>query len=125
MSQPLPNLSSLSRQLASANLRIDRVLENLPGALDHLIQAADRKQWSEVSRLSQVLAKSCQEQGVPLSAVQDVAASAEQQSEPQLKRSLLRLIGEGGRLRRQGNIQNRTAGSDQNAGSNGNKVQPE
>jgi hypothetical protein len=119
MTQPLPNLNSLSRKLADANLRIDRVLENLPGALDHLIQAADRKQWSEVSRLGQVLAKSSQEQGIPLAAAEEVAASAEQQSEPQLKRSLLRLIGEGGRLRRQGNIQNRPLNSDQN------KVQPE
>ena len=61
MPQSLPNLSSLSRKLADANLRIDCVIENLPGALDHLIQAADRKEWSEVSRLGQVLARSCQE----------------------------------------------------------------
>ncbi len=120
MSQPLPNLGSLSRKLADANLRIDRVVENLPGALDHLIQAADRKEWSEVSRLSQVLAKSCQEQGVPLDAsAQDVANSAVEQSETQIKRSLLRLIGDSGRLRRQGNPQSRPTNSEQN------KVQPE
>ena len=120
MSQPLPNLSSLSRKLADANLRIDRVLENLPGALDHLIQAADRKQWSEVTRISQVLASSCQEQGVPLDAsAQDVANSAAEQNEPQIKRSLLRLIGASGRLRRQGNPPNNPANSDQNI------VQPE
>jgi hypothetical protein len=120
MSHPLPNLSSLSRKLADANLRIDRVIENLPGALDHLIQAADRKEWSEVSRLSQVLAKSCQEQGVPLDAsALEVASSAAEQSEPQIKRSLLRLIGESGRVRRQGGLQNRPAKSEQNI------VQPE
>ena len=120
MSQPLPNLSSMSRKVADANLRIDRVIENLPGALDHLIQAADRKEWSEVSRLSQVLAKSCHEQGVPLDApAQEVASSAAEQNEPQIKRSLLRLIGESGRLRRQGNTQNHSTRSDQNI------VQPE
>ena len=120
MSQPLPNLSSLSRKLADANLRIDRVLENLPGALDHLIQAADRREWSEVSLLSQVLAKSCQEQGVPLDATaQEVASAAQEQSEPQIKRSLLRLIGASGRLRRQGSKPSRPASSDQNI------VQPE
>ena len=120
MSQPLPNLRSLSRKLADANLRIDRVLENLPGALDHLIQAADRKQWNEVSRLSQVLAKSCQEQGVPLDApAQEVVGSAAEQDEPQIKRSLLRLIGASGRLRRQGNAANQPASTDQNI------VQPE
>jgi len=120
MTQPLPNLSSLSRQLASANLRIDRVLENLPGAIDHLIQAADRKQWSEVSRLGDVLAKSCQEQGVPLEAsAAEVASSATEQSEPQIKRALLRLIGAGGRLRRQGNPPRQSASSDENV------VQPE
>ncbi|MGI8979033.1 MAG: hypothetical protein ACR2FY_07390 [Pirellulaceae bacterium] len=120
MSQPLPNLSSLSRKLADANLRIDRVLENLPGALDHLIQAADRKQWNEVSRLSQVLAMSCQEQGVPLDAsAKEVAGSAAEQDEPQIKRSLLRLIGASGRLRRQGNASNQQASSEQNI------VQPE
>jgi len=120
MTQPLPNLSSLSRKLADANVRIDRVVENLPGALDHLIQAADRKQWSEVSRLSQVLARSCQEQGVPLdTSAREVANSAAEQSEPEIKRSLLRLIGESGRLRRQGNTHNRPASSDQNI------VQPE
>jgi hypothetical protein len=120
MPQSLPNLSSLSRKLADANLRIDRVIDNLPGALDHLIQAADRKEWSEVSRLGQVLARSCQEQGVPLDAsAQEVASSAADQSEPEIKRSLLRLIGESGRLRRQGNTHNRSASSDQNI------VQPE
>src|SRR6185436_7826424 len=113
MPQSLPNLSSLSRKLADANLRIDQVIENLPGALDHLIQAADRREWKEVSRLGQVLAKSCQEQGVPLdAAAQEVASSAQEQSEPQIKRSLLRLIGDSGRLRRQGNSSNRPAGSD-------------
>ncbi|MBC7854048.1 MAG: hypothetical protein IAF94_11470 [Pirellulaceae bacterium] len=120
MSQPLPNLSSLSRKLADANLRIDRVIENLPGALDHLIQAADRKQWNEVSRLSQMLAKSCQEQGVPLDApAKEVAGSAAEQSEPQIKRALLRLIGASGRLRRQGNTSSQSASSEQNI------VQPE
>ncbi len=115
MSQPLPSLSSLSRKLADANLRIDRVIENLPGALDHLIQAADRKQWNEVSRLSQVLAKSCQEQGVPLDGLaQEVAGAAAEQSEPQIKRSLLRLIGASGRLRRQGNTSSQPASSEQN-----------
>ena len=120
MTQPLPNLKSLSRKLADANLRIDRVLENLPGALDHLIQAADRKEWKEVSRLSEVLAKSCQEQGVPLDATaQELASSAKEQSEPQIKRSLLKLIGDGGRVRRQGNLANQPANLDQNV------VQPE
>ena len=104
MSQPnLPNLSGLSRQLAKANLRIDRVIESLPGALDHLIQAADRKEWREVARLSQILARSCQEQGVPLEMpAQELAEIAQNQSEPQIKRSLLKLIGAGGRLRREG-----------------------
>jgi hypothetical protein len=120
MSQPLPNLRSLSRKLADANLRIDRVIENLPGALDHLIQAADRKQWQEVSRLGQVLAKSCQEQGVPLDApAQEVACSAAEQSETQIKRSLLRLIGASGRLHRQGNPHPQPTDAEQNI------VQPE
>lgn len=120
MTQPLPNLRVLSRKLADANLRIDRVLENLPGALDHLIQAADRREWSEVSRLSQVLAKSCDEQGVPLEGpALEVANSAAQQNEPQIKRALLRLIGESGRLRRQGNLQSRPSAAGQNI------VQPE
>jgi hypothetical protein len=120
MGHPLPNLSSLSRKLADANLRIDRVLENLPGALDHLIQAADRKEWQEVSRLSQVLAKSCQEQNVPLDAsAQELVSSAQEQSESQIKRSLLRLIGDSGRLRRQGNPASRPASTEQNI------VQPE
>lgn len=120
MSKPLPNLSSPSRKLADANLRIDRVLENLPGALDHLIQAADRKQWSEVARLSKLLAQSCQEQGVPLDApAQEVAGSAAEQSEPQMKRSLLRLIGASSRLRRHENTSNQPTSSEQNI------VQPE
>jgi hypothetical protein len=120
MTQPLPNLSSLSRKLADANLRIDRVVDNLPGALDHLIQAADRKEWQEVSRLSSLLARSCQDQGVPLDvAAQDVDNSAREKSETQIKRSLLRLIGDSGRLRRQGNPASRAASSEQNI------VQPE
>jgi hypothetical protein len=120
MSQPLPNLRTLSRKLADSNLRIDQVLENLPGALDHLIQAADRREWSEVSRLSKILAKSCDEQGVPLeNSAQEVAHSAAQQNEPQIKKSLLRLIGESGRLRRQGNLQSHPSASGQNT------VQPE
>ena len=120
MSPPLPNLSSLSRKLAEANLRIDRVIENLPGALDHLIQAADRKEWAEVSRLSDVLAKSCQDQGVPLDeSAQQVVDSAAEQSEHQIKRSLLRLIGDSGRLRRQGNVQKCQTDTEQK------KVQPE
>ena len=115
----LPNLKSLSRKLADANLRIDRVLENLPGALDHLIQAADRKEWTEVSRLSEILARSCQEQGVPLDAnAQELASSAHEQSEPQIKRSLLRLIGAGGRIRRQGTSTNQPTAEQ-------NTVQPE
>ena len=120
MPNPLPNLSSLSRKLADANLRIDRVIENLPGAIDHLIQAADRKEWQEVSRLSQLLAKSCKDQGIPLDAsAQEVVNSAQEQSEPQIKRSLLRLIGDSGRLRRQGNPSGRPASTEQNI------VQPE
>ncbi|MFN0018742.1 MAG: hypothetical protein ACKVP0_10820 [Pirellulaceae bacterium] len=120
MTQPLPNLGAISRKLADANLRIDRVLENLPGALDHLIQAADRKEWKEVALISQVLSKSCQDQGVPLdAAAQEVASSAQEQSESQIKRSLLRLIGDSGRLRRQGNQSGRPASTDQNV------IQPE
>ena len=120
MTQPLPNLRSLSRKLADANLRIDRVVDNLPGAIDHLIQAADRKEWSEVSRLSQLLARSCKDQGVPLDIpAQEVVDSAQDQSESQIKRSLLRLIGASGRLRRQGNQSSRPLGSDQNI------IQPE
>ena len=120
MTNPLPNLSSLSRKLADANLRIDRVLENLPGAIDHLIQATDRKEWQEVSRLSQLLANSCGERGVPLEAsAQQVASSAHEQSESQIKRSLLRLIGDSGRLRRQGNPAGRQSSTEQNI------VQPE
>ena len=102
---PLPNVSSLSKKLAEANLRIDRVIESLPGVVDHLIQAADRKEWREVSRLSQLLSRSCQEQGVPLDApAEELSTTAQNQGEPQIKRSLLRLIGASGRLRRQGNI---------------------
>ncbi|MCE9527598.1 MAG: hypothetical protein K8R36_16270 [Planctomycetales bacterium] len=120
MTQPLPNLGAISRKLADANLRIDQVLENLPGALDHLIQAADRKEWNEVARISRVLSKSCQDQSVPLDApAQEVASAAEEQSETQIKRSLLRLIGDSGRLRRQGNQSGRPASADQNI------IQPE
>ena len=121
MSQsPLPNLSSLTKKLADANLRIDRVIESLPGVVDHLIQAADRKEWREVSRLSQLLARSCQEQGVPLDApAQELSATAQSQEEPQIKRSLLRLIGASGRLRRQGNTTTENNSPGQNV------VQPE
>lgn len=105
MSSPnLPNLGSLSAKIAAANLRVDRVIDSLPGMMDHIIQAADRKEWREVSRLSSALAAAPDlEGGAIQGAAEDLATDARENSELQIKRSLLRLIGASGRQRRQGN----------------------
>lgn len=104
MTLPSPrDLGKASERLASNNARVAAVLNSLPGMLDQLIAAADRRDWSEVVRQSETLAEigislKCETLAAP---ARELAAVAEARtSELEIKRRLLRVIGAAGRTRK-------------------------
>ena len=104
-----------SHELPEFQLRIDpsdealqpvmnaRFLSLLGGYIDQLIQAADRRDWVTVGRLSAALAEGSGEAGVfELSGAANQVASASRSgtNSANIRRALLRLIGAYGRVRR-------------------------
>lgn len=99
-SQALPSLTDLSNQLSLQNARVASMLDSLPGMVDQLLLAAKTKDWSEVSRLSQVLAHSSQSLQQPHlaeSAARLAAAAQTRDNELEIQRQLVRLVGLCGR----------------------------
>jgi|GEM_PF-3261267 len=80
-----------------------RFLSLLGGYIDQLVQATDRRDWVTVGTLSAVLAEGSSEAGVfELSGLAQQLASAARSGtgSANIRRSLLRLIGAYGRIRR-------------------------
>jgi hypothetical protein len=104
MTLPSPrDIGKTNERLASNNSRVASVLNSLPGMLDQLIAAADRRDWSEVVRQSETLAEIGNSLKYETLAVpsRELAAAAEARtSELEIKRHLLRVIGAAGRTRR-------------------------
>jgi hypothetical protein len=104
MNLPSPgDLAKSNDRLARNNRRVANVLNSLPGLLDELIAAADRRDWIEVVRQSDSLAElgrtlKCETLAMPAA---ELAAVAEARSgEFEIKRHLLRVIGAAGRARK-------------------------
>lgn len=104
MSLPSPSdIAKTSQRLASNNARVAAVLNSLPGLLDQLIAAADRRDWTELVRQSDSLAElgrtlKCETLAMPAA---ELAAVAEaRRNEHEIKRHLLRVIGAAGRARK-------------------------
>ena len=104
MTLPSPrDIGKTNDRLASNNARVSALLNALPGMLDQLIAAADRRDWSEVVRQSETLAEigtslKCETLAIP---ARELAAVAEARtSELEIKRRLLRVIGAAGRARK-------------------------
>lgn len=104
--QNLPSpgdIGQVNQRLASNNARVAAVMGSLPGLLNELIAAADRRDWLEVTRQSESLAElgrqlKCDALSQPAS---DLAATAEaRSSEFEIKRQLLRVIGATGLARK-------------------------
>ena len=95
--EKLPHLGRVSAQLAGANRRVNRFVDSLPGVIEHLVLAADRRDWQQVEKLSEKLAiQSAADGNTNLtSAAQDLASAAGTgQDELQMKRNLLKVIGQ-------------------------------
>lgn len=93
---PLPNLRSLSAQLAAHNDRVRRFVDGLPGRVDKLVAASQAGDWPEVKRLSEYLACSsdifgCQDVAAAAQAVVDAAGRPN--NELLVRQKLIRLIG--------------------------------
>lgn len=104
MTLPSPrDIGQVNQRLASNNARVAAAMNALPGLLDELIAAADRRDWIEVTRQSESLADlgrklKCETLVVPAS---ELAAVAEaRSSEFEIKRQLLRVIGATGLARK-------------------------
>ena len=104
MTLPTPrDLAGINQKLASNNARVAAAMNSLPGWLDQLIAAADRRDWQEVTRQSQLLAEVGR--GLKFDTLsipaQELAAVAEaRSSEFEIRRSLLRVIGAAGQARK-------------------------
>jgi hypothetical protein len=104
MTLPSPrDIGKTNERLASNNARVAAVLNSLPGMLDRLIAAADRRDWSEVVRQSETLAEigqslKCESLALPARELATVAEA--RSSELEIKRHMLRLIGAAGRTRK-------------------------
>lgn len=99
----LPDLGRLSHSLATDTVRIGRYLESLPKHVDKLVQATEAGDWNEVKRLSDFLASSSAMFDCPeMTAVaQSVCEAVEKpNNETEIKRSVMRLIGMCGAIRR-------------------------
>lgn len=99
------DLAGVNQKLASNNARVQKALNSLPGLLDPLIAAADRRDWQDVTRQSEQIADlarslKCAALAQPAS---ELAAMAEaRSSEHEIKRGLLRVIGAAGQVRKTG-----------------------
>ncbi|WP_254506508.1 hypothetical protein [Anatilimnocola floriformis] len=97
------DFGNVNQKLASNNARVLNALNSLPGWLEPLVAAADRRDWQEVTRQSQQLADlarslHCDALANPAN---ELAAVAEaRNSEHEIKRSLLRVIGAAGQARK-------------------------
>ena len=97
------DLAGVNQKLASNNARVMSALNSLPGWLEPLIAAADRRDWQEVTRQSQQLADlarslKCDALANPAN---ELAAIAEARSnEHEIKRGLLRVIGAASQARK-------------------------
>lgn len=104
MTLPTPReIAQLNQKLASNNSRVVSALNSLPGLLDHLIAAADRRDWTEVTRQSDSLAemgRSLQCELLTIPAAELAAVAEARKSELEIKRHLIRVIGAAGRVRR-------------------------
>ncbi|QDU25346.1 hypothetical protein ETAA8_04120 [Anatilimnocola aggregata] len=104
MNLPSPgDLAKTNQRLASNNARVTALLNSLPLLLDHLIAAADRRDWLEVVRQSESLAEmgramKCDTLAIPAGEL--AAVTEARSSELEIKRHLLRVIGAAGRARK-------------------------
>ncbi len=100
--QDLPNIAQMTTRLAANQARVTNYVDTLATRIDELVAATGREDWDEVGQLSGRLAQQSRDQGHrSISALaQQVHEKAEQPHQPLgLKRSLLRLIGQCGRVR--------------------------
>lgn len=97
------DIAGVNQKLANNNARVMSAMNSLPGWLNELIAAADRRDWQEVTRQSELLADmgralKCDTLSKPAS---ELAAVAEaRSSEHEIKRHLLRVIGAAGIARK-------------------------
>lgn len=97
------DIAGVNQKLASNNSRVLAAMNSLPGWLNELIAAADRRDWQEVTRQSELLAEmgrtlKCDTLSKPAS---ELAAVAEaRSSEHEIKKHLLRVIGAAGIARK-------------------------
>jgi hypothetical protein len=97
------DIAGVNQKLANNNARVMSAMNSLPSWLNELIAAADRRDWQEVTRQSELLADmgralKCDALSRPAS---ELAAVAEaRSSEHEIKRHLLRVIGAAGMARK-------------------------
>jgi hypothetical protein len=97
------DIAGVNQKLANNNARVMSAMNSLPGWLNELIAAADRRDWQEVTRQSELLADmgralKCDTLSQPASELADVAEA--RSSEQEIKRHLLRVIGAAGMARK-------------------------
>ena len=99
----LPNIKSMTGALAADNSRVNRFVDGLLAQVDGLIDAAKIKDWNELGRISMVLslgAKAYGYQQLHESAERLTKAVREPENELEIKRSLMKVIGNCGRARK-------------------------
>lgn len=103
MTPHLPKLSELSDKLAGNNAKVSRYVDSLPVRLDTLVAAANEQDWSEVRRIGDQLVRTAETFGYP-SASQAARQLCQELDKPHnvagIKRSLLRVLGVYGSIRR-------------------------
>jgi len=100
--QNLPTMAEITRQLASDNERVQSFVNGMPQHIDQLVEAAKAEEWQEVKRVSDYISRSTKLYGYP-----EVAERADRvtqamntpENELEVKRSVLKLISEYGRMR--------------------------
>lgn len=95
-------IAQLSEKLAADNLRVIGFFDSLTGRVDNMIETAAEGDWQEVARVSDYVARAGATYGYPLIAesARRLSQAVSANDELLMKRSLLKLIGVCGRVRR-------------------------
>ncbi len=99
-----PDLGKLSARLAANNFRVDAFLNSLPSRIDRLVEAALSGDWDQVRQVSEFIAMSgaaCDCPELAAKAQEVVKEAQHAVDSTALRRGVLRLICECGRVRPQ------------------------
>lgn len=91
-----PDIGRIAAQMSANLARVTEAISVLDGRIDELVEAATRKDWAEVERVSRELAASSRSQGYRVLSGMAERVSEEAQrpdNEVGIKRTLIRLIG--------------------------------